>query len=157
MKVNEYQQKDILEDRIDFYYRMKTKEVNEILDFLMKPRQRLVGKVNDKEILFSLNDVYYFESVDKKTFAYLDNQVVQIDIRLQALEKAYFELGFIRVNKSTILNVYKINSLKSEINMRVMALLDNGERIQINRSYKAKFNSFLNTMNKGVFQNEIDK
>lgn len=157
MKVNEYQQKDILEDRIDFYYRMKTKEVNEILDFLMKPRQRLVGKVNDKEILFSLNDVYYFESVDKKTFAYLDNQVVQIDIRLQDLEKAYFELGFIRVNKSTILNVYKINSLKSEINMRVMALLDNGERIQINRSYKAKFNSFLNTMNKGVFQNEIDK
>lgn len=157
MKVNEYQQKDILEDRIDFYYRMKTKEVNEILDFLMKPRQRLVGKVNDKEILFSLNDVYYFESVDKKTFAYLDNQVVQIDIRLQDLEKAYFGLGFIRVNKSTILNVYKINSLKSEINMRVMALLDNGERIQINRSYKAKFNSFLNTMNKGVFQNEIDK
>lgn len=157
MKVNEYQQKDIPEDRIDFYYRVKTKEVNEILDFFMKHRQRLVGKVNDKEIIFSLNDVYYFESVDKKTFAYLDNQVVRIDIRLQDLEKAYFELGFIRVNKSTILNVYKINSLKSEINMRVMALLDNGERIQINRSYKAKFNLFLNTMNKGVFQNEIDK
>lgn len=157
MKVNEFQQKDILEDRIDFYYRMKTKEVKEILDFLMKHRQRLVGKVNDKELIFSLNDVYYFESVDKKTFAYLDNQVVRIDIRLQDLENAFFELGFIRVNKSTILNVYKINSLKSEINMRVMALLDNGERIQINRSYKAKFNSFLDTKNKGVFQNETDK
>lgn len=157
MKVNEFQQKDILEDRIDFYYRMKTKEVNEILDFLMKHRQRLVGKINDKEIIFSLNEVYYFESVDKKTFAYLDNEVVRIDIRLQDLETAFFELGFIRVNKSTILNVYKINSLKSEINMRVMALLDNGERIQINRSYKAKFNSFLNTMNKGVIQNETDK
>lgn len=157
MKVNEFQQTDILEDRIDFYYRMKTKEVKEILDFLMKHRQRLVGKVNDKELIFSLNDVYYFESVDKKTFAYLDNQVVRIDIRLQDLENAFFELGFIRVNKSTILNVYKINSLKSEINMRVMALLDNGERIQINRSYKAKFNSFLDTKNKGVFQNETDK
>lgn len=35
MKVNEYQEKDILEDNIDFYYRMKTKEVNEILDFLL--------------------------------------------------------------------------------------------------------------------------
>ncbi|MDC7288074.1 LytTR family transcriptional regulator DNA-binding domain-containing protein [Blautia schinkii] len=157
MKVNEYQRKDILEDRIDFYYRMKTKEVNEILDFLMKHRKRLVGKVNDKEIIFSLNDVYYFESVDKKTFAYLDDQVVRIDIRLQDLENAYYELGFIRVNKSTILNVYKINSLKSEINMRVMALLDNGERIQINRSYKAKFNSFLNAMKEGVFQNETGK
>lgn len=157
MKVNEYQQKDIFEDRIDFYYRIKTKEVNEILDFLRKNNQRLVGKINDKQIMFSLNDVYYFESVDKKTFAYLDNDVVRIDVRLQDLENAYFELGFIRVSKSTILNIYKINSLKPEINMRVIALLDNGERIQINRSYKAKFNLFLNTMNKGGFQNETSK
>lgn len=157
MKVNEYQQKDILKDRIDFYYRMKTKEVNEILDFLRKHSLSLIGKVNDKEIIFSLNDVYYFESVEKKMFAYLDNKVVRIDLRLQDLENAYFELGFVRINKSTILNVYKINSLKSEINMRLMALLDNGERVQINRSYKAKFNLFLNTMNKGGFQNESDK
>lgn len=157
MKVNEYQGKDIFEDRIDFYYRVKTKEVNEILDFLRKNNQRLVGKINDNQIMFSLNDVYYFESVDKKTFAYLDNDVVRIDVRLQDLENAYFYSGFIRVNKSTILNVYKISSLKPEINMRVMALLDNGERIQINRSYKAKFNLFLNTMNKGGFQNETGK
>lgn len=157
LKVNEYQQKDILEDRIDFYYRMKTKEVNEILKFLRTHSQRLVGKVSDREIVFSLNDVYYFESVDKMTFAYLDNEVIRIDIRLQDLENAYFELGFVRVNKSTIVNVYKINSLKPEINMRVIALLENGEKIQINRSYKTRFNSFLNTMNQGALQNEIDK
>lgn len=157
MKINEYQQKETLEDRIDYYYRMKTKEVNEILDFLRKYSQKFIGKVSDREIIFSLNDVYYFESVDKKTFAYLDNEVVRIDIRLQDLETAYFEMGFVRVSKSTIINVYKIKSLKSEINMRIVALLDNGERIQINRSYKANFNSFLNTMNMGGFQNETDK
>lgn len=157
MKVNEYQQKDLLEDRIDFYYRMKTKEVHEILNLLRKHSQRLVGKISDREIVFSLNDVYYFESVDKMTFAYLDHEVVRIDVRLQDLENAYFELGFVRVNKSTILNVYKINSLKPEINMRVVALLENGENIQINRSYKTRFNSFLNTMNKGGFQNETNK
>ncbi len=154
MKVNEYQQKDILENHIDFYYRRKTKEVTDILDFLRKHSQRLSGKANDRELLFSLNDVYYFESVDKKTFAYLDHEVVRLEIRLQDLENAYFELGFIRVNKSTVLNVYKIDSLKPELNMRVMALLDNGEKIRINRSYKAKFNAFLNTMNQGGFRNE---
>ncbi|MCI9078127.1 MAG: LytTR family transcriptional regulator [Lachnospiraceae bacterium] len=157
MKVNEYQKKNIPEDRIDFYYRMKTKEVNEILDFLKKHSQRLSGRVNNKKLLFSLNDVYYFESVDKKTFAYLGNEVVQMDISLQDLENAYFESGFIRVNKSTVLNVYKISSLKPGINMRVMALLDNGEKIQINRTYKARFNLFLNTMDKGGFQNETGK
>lgn len=157
MKINEYQQSDILEDRIDFFYRMKNKEVNDILDFLRKHSQKLIGKANDREIVFSLNDVYYFESVDKKIFAYLEDTVVKIDVRLQDIENAYFELGFVRVNKSTILNVYKIQSLKSEINMRVIALLENGERIQINRSYKARFNSFLDTMSRGGFQSEIDK
>lgn len=66
MKVNEYQQQDILEDRIDFYYRRKNKEVTEILDFLKKHSHRLLGKAKDTEIIFSLKEVYYFESVDKK-------------------------------------------------------------------------------------------
>ena len=83
MKVNEYQQKHILENRIDFYYRRKTKEVTDILDFLRKHSLRLSGKANDREILFSLNDVYYFESVDKKTFACLDHEVLRLEIRLQ--------------------------------------------------------------------------
>lgn len=156
MKVNEYQQQDILEDRIDFYYRRKNKEVTEILDFLKKHSHRLLGKAKDTEIIFSLKEVYYFESVDKKTFAYLDDKVVQIDTRLQDLEHAYFELGFVRVNKSTVLNVYKIDSLKPELNMRVIASLDNGEKIQVNRSYKTKFNLFLKTMSAGGFQNETD-
>ena len=93
-------------------------------------------------------------NTSKKTFACLDHEVLRLEIRLQDLENAYFELGFIRVNKSTVLNVYKIASLKPELNMRVMALLDNGEKIQINRSYKARFNALLNSMNQGGFQNE---
>lgn len=155
MKVNEYPQPGLTENRIDFYYRTKNKEVCEILNYLKKHRQRLVGKTDDSQIIFSLDDVFYFESVDKKIFACLEHKVLQIDARLQDLEEAYFESGFIRVNKSTILNAYKIRSLKPELNMRVMAVLDNGEKIQINRSYKRKFNLFLNTMSKGGFHVKI--
>ncbi len=157
MKVREYIQTDISEDRIDYYYRRKTKEVSDILGLLSKYNHRLMGKSENAEVIFSLNDVYYFESVDKKTFACLDNDVLKVEMRLSDFESAYFEFGFIRVNKSTILNVYKIKSLKSELNMKVIALLENGEKIQINRSYKSKFNLFLKTMNQGGFQNEVDK
>lgn len=157
MKVNQYEQQQLHEDRIDFYYRGRTKEVNEILNYLAKHSQRLTGKIDDTEMTFSLKDVCYFESVDKMSFAYLDDKVVRIDVRLRDLESAYFELGFVRVNKSTILNVYKIDSLKSELNMRVIALLNNGEKIQINRSYKARFNQFLRKMDEGGCQNEADQ
>ncbi|MDO4273587.1 MAG: LytTR family DNA-binding domain-containing protein [Eubacteriales bacterium] len=156
MKINEYMDITINEDRIDYYYQKRTNEVHEILGLLRKYNHKLIGKTDNGEIIFSINDVYYFESVDKKTFAYLRNVVLKIEVRLSELENAYYEYGFIRVNKSTVLNVYKINSLKSELNMKVIALLDNGERVQINRSYKSKFNLFLKTMNEERLDNEIN-
>ena len=156
MKINEYRNKTINEDRIDYYYRKRTNEVNEVLGLLKKYSHKLIGKAENRETVFSLNDVYYFESVDKKTFACLKNEVLKIEESLSELEKAYYEYGFIRVNKSIVLNIYKIDSLKSEINMRVTALLDNGEKVQINRSYKSKFNLFLKSMNEGGFECETD-
>lgn len=156
MKINEYMDTAITEDRIDYYYRRRTNEVNEVLGLLRKYNHKLIGKTDNEEIIFSLNDVYYFESVDKKTFACLKNEVLKIEVRLSELENAYYEYGFIRVNKSTVLNIYKINSLKSELNMKVMALLDNGDKVQINRSYKSKFNLFLKIMNERGVNSEID-
>lgn len=149
MKINEYMDTAVKEDRIDYFYKKRTNEVIEVLALLRKYKHKLIGKTESGEIIFSLNDVYYFESVDKKTFVYLKNEVLKIEARLSELEDAYYEYGFIRVNKSMVLNIYKINSLRSELNMKVTALLDNGEKVQINRSYKSKFNLFLKTMNEG--------
>lgn len=146
MQINEYLKRNIPENRIDFYYREKSREVNEILDYLRKHNHKLIGKSEDREIIFSIHDVFYFESVDKKTFAYLKDQVVQIDFRLMDLENAYAVAGFIRVNKATVLNIYKVETLISDFNMRVIAQLDNNEKVQINRSYKSKFNAFLKAM-----------
>lgn len=138
MKIKEFINNDLKEDRIDYHYKKRNKEVNEVLGLLKKYNHKLIGKTENEEVVFSLNDVYYFESVDKKTFAYLKNKVLKIEDILIDVEKAYFELGFIRVNKSTVLNIYKVNTLKSELNMKVIAMLDNNEKVQINRSYKAK-------------------
>ena len=141
----------ICEDRIDYYFKERTKEVGEVLKVLRKYHHKLIGKGERGELIFSLEDVYYFESVDKKTFACLAHEVLKIEVNLTELEHAYDEYGFIRVNKSMVLNIYKINSLKSELNMKVIAILNNGEKVQINRSYKIKFNLFLKTLNgKGV-------
>lgn len=74
LKVNEYQQPDLAENRIDFYYRKKNKEVHDILSFLKKHSQRLLGKAENSEMIFSLDEVFYFESVDKKTFACLEKK-----------------------------------------------------------------------------------
>lgn len=156
MRINEILQEDSVEDYIDVYYRRKTKEIQDVLAYLYSHSQKIIGIHDGIEQFCSLKDVYYFESVDKKTYAYIKNDSLKIDPSLQNIEQMYMDFGFIRVNKSMILNIYHIDSLKTELNMRVIAQLDNGEQIQINRSYKAKFYEFLKLKYKEVTTHEAN-
>ena len=47
---------------------------------------------------------------------------------------------------SNLINIYKITQLKPDLNMKVYASFDNGERICINRSYKKSFTEYLQRM-----------
>ena len=62
---------------------------------------------------------------------------------LSACEEMLWNYGFVRVSKSNLINIYKIRQLKPDLNMKVYASFDNGERICINRSYKKSFNEYL--------------
>lgn len=52
-------------------------------------------------------------------------------------------VGFARNNKSMLVNIYHIKELKAQVNMRVNIVLDNGEQIVLNRSYKNEFYKYL--------------
>ncbi|MBQ7767053.1 MAG: LytTR family transcriptional regulator DNA-binding domain-containing protein [Lachnospiraceae bacterium] len=52
-------------------------------------------------------------------------------------------MGFARNNKSMLVNIYHIKELKAQVNMRVNIVLDNGEQIVLNRSYKNEFYKYL--------------
>lgn len=84
--------KDIVEERMDYFYKKRNKKVNEVLGLLKKYNYKLIGKVEHKEVVFSLNDVYYFESVDKKTFAYLKDKVLRIEDILLDIENLILNL-----------------------------------------------------------------
>ena len=45
-----------------------------------------------------------------------------------------------------LVNIYKIKLLKPDMNMKVYAFFENGERICINRSYKKHFTEYLKKM-----------
>lgn len=53
------------------------------------------------------------------------------------------QVGFARNNKSMLVNVYHIQELKAQVNMRVNIVMDNGEQIVLNRSYKNEFYKYL--------------
>lgn len=79
--------------------------------------------------------VYYFEAVDNRVFAYCEKWVFEIKKKLYELERQFENTDFIRVSKSVIVNLTKIQRLTPAFNSRFEALLKNGEKIIISRQY----------------------
>lgn len=104
----------------------------------------LRGRKDNEYIQISSEDIYYFESVDNKTFIYCEKCVYQSDMKLYELEKKLAGTRFIRINKACIMNLAKLEKVKGQINGRLLATLSNGEKLIINRSYVSEIKKNLN-------------
>jgi DNA-binding LytR/AlgR family response regulator len=51
----------------------------------------------------------------------------------------YSDAGLIRISRSAVVNVYKIDHLQGDMNMRTVIFLKNGEKLIMNRGYKKEF------------------
>lgn len=85
--------------------------------------------------LLEPKQIYYFESVDNKVFAYCEKQVFELRKKLYELEEDLSGTDFLRISKSTIVDLSKITHLSAAFNGRLEAKLKNGEKIIISRQY----------------------
>lgn len=146
MRVELLKNSEIIEERLDVHYRQMNPIIKQIISLAKGSdvSMNLEGKSKKEEwVVFNIRDVFYFESVDKKTFAYMAKHVYEVRENLVELSSLYADEGFVRINKSNVVNIYQIKAIKPEVNMRVRAIMDNGEYLIINRSYKKGFESFL--------------
>jgi DNA-binding LytR/AlgR family response regulator len=112
-----------------------TQQIDEIISFV-KSRDTSLTAYYDSQIHFVyLKDIYYIEAVDNKVFAYLENKVYELKIKLYEFEELYGETNFFRCSKSVIVNLMKIEFIKPALNGRFMAILNNNEKVIISRQY----------------------
>lgn len=115
---------------------------NEIDDHLM---ELIYGvKMNKNKIscidngsVYMLNpqDIFYFEAVDNKVFAYTEEKVYSTKYKLYELEELFEHTDFFRASKSSIINLSKLVKVMPIFNGRFEVLLCNGERIIISRQF----------------------
>ena len=79
--------------------------------------------------------VIYIESVDRKCFIYTADEIYESEFRLYELEQQLEEYGFFRVNKSFLIHLQNIQSLKADINRKIRVTMSNGEQIIASRQY----------------------
>ncbi len=152
MKLNLYEDKKTTDEHVDVYYSNMRPMIKQIIDTVNSERPTLSGRPADEdlddgeEIILDPKEIYYLDHIDRKLFAYTSDGVYRLMNTLAACEEMLWNYGFVRVSKSNLINIYKIKQLKPDINMKVYASFDNGERICINRSYKKSFNDYLQKM-----------
>lgn len=118
---------------------LKCRSLDESLVEIINRFKRGGGKLTayqDGNMFFiEPEEVFYFESVEQKVFAYCKSEVYQVKSKLYELLDELPGWKFIRVSKSVILNLNKIKSLTPAFSGRYEALLKNGEKVIISRQY----------------------
>ena len=118
-----------------------TPELERLISVFRLADKKLSAKKNGEVHLIDLKSVLYVESLERNTFIYTDDDVYESNYRLYELESMLGECNFVRVNKSTLLNLNKIKSIKSDIDRRIRVTLENGYQLIISRSYAEEFKS----------------
>lgn len=110
-------------------------ELQRLIAMLKHTEEKIPGMQNSATHLIEPQDIFYFESVDKKTFVYTESQVFETALRLYELEEKLSQQDFFRASKSTIINISKIKRLSPRFNGRLDVLLENGEKLVVSRQY----------------------
>ena len=105
------------------------------------------GTEDGNTYMVSLNDIFYIESVDKKTFIYTEDKVLSTDKRLYELEEILDNRDYFRCSKSVIINLNKVVKLKPEITRNILATLSNDEVVVISRRYATELKKLIGIRN----------
>lgn len=131
------------EEEIIIRYKTMTDEIEKILSYLKEDSNNIIGLYKGRRYLLKASVIYYFESVDNCLFAYTKDGEYEVNSTLLDIENKFSYLGFFRCNKSFVLNINKILSLKSELGNRINAELINGEHIIVSRRYSTRLRGIL--------------
>lgn len=112
-----------------------SEEVKEIVAFVKSRQGQLTGLIDNKQFEIPVGDIFYIEAVDNKTFIYTQSKVFETRQKLYELEAVLREKRFLRISKSTLINLMKIKAIKPALNGRFTALLYSGEETVISRKY----------------------
>ena len=109
-----------------------------------KATSRLFLYQEGKEYLCPVEDIYYFEAMDRKIIAYTKHGCMESRNKLYELTETLHHSGFIQINKGTLLNVRQAQSVQSEFSGNYIVILrDNQTRLTISRKYFKAFRAYV--------------
>lgn len=116
-------------------YAKMNQEITHLVSLIRSIDTKILCNSETGEKIVKASDVFYIESVDKKTYIYCEKDVYRTELRLYQLMEMLSELEFVQINKSCILNINVLDTIRALFNSRMEATLKNGERLYVTRKY----------------------
>ena len=135
MKLILKQQDDISETEVEIRYADLDTTVQNLINRVQQSNQYIYGNDDGSQHRILINDIFYVESVDRKTFVYTATKVFCCEIKLYQILEKLKSADFVQVNKSSILNINTLDSIQMLANRRMEGTLMNGEKIIISRTF----------------------
>ena len=116
-------------------YASMNRTVRKLEHYIRSMDRKVRCSLDDAELWIEAGDIFYMESVDKRTYVYGEAGVYRCSLRLYQLLEELGDAGFVQVSKSCILNINVLESIRPLRNSRMEATLSNGERVEVTRKY----------------------
>ena len=144
MKVNLFVSRDIEEPHADIHTNELTDNISKAMSILESEdaNDMLAVKKGSDIALLEFNDVFMFRVEDKQVKVYTEKSEYLIKKPLYQIEEA---LGsdFVRISKSTIVNLKKIERVAPSLKGMMFIELKNGLKDNISRKYLPGFKQAL--------------
>lgn len=142
MKID-IKQEDVDETEVVISCRRVDEKIIRLRDYIAGFGSRIRAKSESGIEHVSVSEIYYFETVDNRTFLYTAKDVFEVNMRLYELEEILDGRDFFRISRTQLMNINHAARFKPEINRTITATMENGEKLCISRKYSAEIKRVL--------------
>lgn len=120
-----------------------SKKVGKIKEYAEQLENTISVKNGNDKILITPNDIFFIESVDKRTFIYMKDSIGECTMRLYELDNLLSRAYFVRVSKSCVVNISYVKSISIMINRNLKLTMVNGEKVIVSRRHVKQLNEMI--------------
>ena len=121
-----------------------TKPLEKLIEQIRLFGFSITGEKDGKSYQINLEQILYFEAVDNRCYAYCQDEVYECKQKLYELEERLSYMNFKRISRTCVVNIYKLRSIRTLLNGKIEATLENGEKVIVNRHYADELREKIN-------------
>ena len=145
MKIVLNQEENMRRDELILVFHPKNMKLGNTLKNLLESK---LGEIEVKDeynnrFIIPLLNIYYFEMIDQKIFAYTQNEIYRVYKTMRELKNFCKNTDFFQINVSTLVNKRHVIQYTKIKGCHRRIILDNKEILIANRSFKDEIDDMM--------------